>query len=131
MAFSVFGSSMGDCRVNMSLVDPTVLISSAENLLVEWGMGFTIDLPENLSLSFLTLWPAQPFWQPPLHPLPLPQPQPRGSLCLFRPRWLTESFASEASCRCVRGGWVTTIIAGMHLRHRSALVDVHGHRGVW
>jgi len=34
MAFSVFGSSMGDCRVNISLVDPTVLISSTENLLV-------------------------------------------------------------------------------------------------
>ena len=45
MAFSVFGSSMGDCGVNISLVDPTVLISSTENLLVEWGMGFTVDLP--------------------------------------------------------------------------------------
>src|SRR5882672_1356795 len=53
MAFSVFGSSMGDCRVNISLVDPTVFVSSTENLLVEWGVGFTIDLPENLSPDFL------------------------------------------------------------------------------
>src|SRR5882672_2156689 len=61
MAFSVFGSSTGDCGVNISLVDPTVLISSTENLSVEWGVGFTIDLPENPSPSFLTLWLAQSF----------------------------------------------------------------------
>ena len=62
MAFSVIRSSTGDCGVNISLVDPTVLISSIENLLVKWGVGFTTDLPENLSVSSLTLWPAQPFW---------------------------------------------------------------------
>src|SRR5882724_12113281 len=37
----------GDCGVNMSSVDPTVLVSSTENLLVRWGMGFTINLPKN------------------------------------------------------------------------------------
>src|SRR5882672_12250222 len=68
MAFSVFGSSMGDCGVNISLVDPTVLISSTKNLLVKWGVGFTTDLPENLSPSSLALWLAWPFWQPPSHP---------------------------------------------------------------
>ena len=75
-AFSVFGSSTGDCGVNISLVDPTVLVSSTENLLVEQGVGFTVDLPENPSPSSPTLWLAWPFWQPLLHPLPLPQPQP-------------------------------------------------------
>src|SRR5882672_11484535 len=50
MAFSVLSSSMGDCRVNISLVDPTVLISNTENLLVEQGVGFTIDQPENPSV---------------------------------------------------------------------------------
>ena len=47
MDFSVLSSSTGDCGVNISLVDPTVLASSTENLLVEWGMGFTVDWPEN------------------------------------------------------------------------------------
>jgi|SRR5882724_3238862 len=37
-AFSVLGSVAGGCQVNISLVDPTVLISNTENLLVEWGM---------------------------------------------------------------------------------------------
>src|SRR5882724_3865225 len=37
----------GDCGVNMSSVDPTVLVSSTENLLVGWGMDFTIDQPKN------------------------------------------------------------------------------------
>ena len=46
---------MSDCRVNISLVDPTVLVSSTENLLVKWGVGFTIDLPESLSPSSLAL----------------------------------------------------------------------------
>src|SRR5467141_3496109 len=78
MAFSVFGSSMDDCGVNISLVDPTVLVSSTENLLVEWGMGFTIDLPENLSLS-QALWLARPFLQPPSRPSPLLWLRPRGS----------------------------------------------------
>src|SRR5882672_6936498 len=99
MAFLVFSSSTGDCGVNISLVEPTVLISSAENLLVEWGMGFTIDLPENCPPTSLTLWLAQPSWQPPLHPLLLPQPP-------FRLKWLTESFASEALCRHMRGDQV-------------------------
>src|SRR5882724_3239785 len=37
----------GDCGVNMSSVDPTVLVSSTENLLVRWGMDLTVDLPKN------------------------------------------------------------------------------------
>src|SRR5882724_12781711 len=37
----------GDCGVKMSSVDPTVLVSSTENLLVGWGMDFTIDWPKN------------------------------------------------------------------------------------
>src|SRR5882724_13681145 len=37
----------GDCGVNMSSVDPIVLVSSTENLLVRWGMGFTVDQPKN------------------------------------------------------------------------------------
>src|SRR5882672_12532362 len=105
-AFSVFGSSMGDCGVNISLVDPTVLVSSTENLLVEWGVGFTIDLPENPSPSSLTLWLAWPFWKSPSHPLLLPQPWPQGFLFPFWLKWLAESFASKALCRHVRGGWV-------------------------
>src|SRR5882672_3931472 len=63
MAFSVLSSSMGDCEVNISLVDPTVLVSNTENLLVKQGVGFTIDWPENPSvfsnslafLAFLTI----------------------------------------------------------------------------
>ena len=50
-AFSVLGSSTGDCGVNISLVDPTVLVSSTKNLLVERGVGFTVDLPENPPVS--------------------------------------------------------------------------------
>ena len=47
-ACSVHGSVVtGDCGVNMSSIDPTVLVSSTENLLVRWGMGFTVDLPKN------------------------------------------------------------------------------------
>jgi len=38
MAFSVLSSITGDCGVNISLVDPTVLISNSKNLLVKWGM---------------------------------------------------------------------------------------------
>ena len=64
MAVLVLGSSMVDCGVKISLVYPTVLISNTENLLVEQGVGFTIDLPENLSLSFLTPWLSWPFWKP-------------------------------------------------------------------
>src|SRR5882724_8762183 len=45
MACSVLGLVVtGDCRVNMSSVDPTVLVSSTENLLVRWGMDFTTSL---------------------------------------------------------------------------------------
>src|SRR5882724_12036461 len=48
-ACSVLGSVVtGDHGVNMSSVDPTVLVSSTENLLVTWGVGFTVDLPKNL-----------------------------------------------------------------------------------
>src|SRR5882724_12565468 len=47
-ACSVLGLVItGDCGVNMSSIDPTVLVSSTENLLVIWGVGFTIDLPKN------------------------------------------------------------------------------------
>src|SRR5882724_3199519 len=44
----------GDCGVNMSSVDPTVLVSSTENLLVRWGVDFTINWPKN------PLWPLLP-----------------------------------------------------------------------
>src|SRR5882724_10047749 len=48
MACLILGSVVtGDCRVNMSSLDPTVLVSSTENLLVGWGMDFTIDWPKN------------------------------------------------------------------------------------
>ena len=47
MACSVFSSLAIDCAVNISLVDPTVLASNTENLLVEWGVGVTVDWPEN------------------------------------------------------------------------------------
>ena len=74
MAFSVLSSVTGDCGSNKSFVYPTVLVSNTKNLLVKWGVGFTIDLPENAPLPSLTPWLAQ--WQCPLHPL-LPQwPQP-------------------------------------------------------
>ena len=44
MTCSVLGSVVtGDCGVNMSSVDPTVLVSSTENLLVRWGVDFTIS----------------------------------------------------------------------------------------
>ena len=41
-----------DCGVNISFVDPTVLISSSKILLVKQGVGFTVDWPEIL-LGFL------------------------------------------------------------------------------
>src|SRR5882724_12978395 len=51
MACLVLGSVVtGDCGVNMSSVDPTVLVSGTENLLVGWGVDLTID------------WPKNPFW---------------------------------------------------------------------
>src|SRR5882672_4909876 len=78
MAFSVLGSSTNGCGVNISLVDPTALVSSTKNLLVEWGVGFTIDLPENLSPSSLALGNVWIFWQPPSHPLPLLWLWPQG-----------------------------------------------------
>src|SRR5882724_9179186 len=37
----------GDCGVNKSSGDRTVLVSSTENLLVGWGMDFTVDQPKN------------------------------------------------------------------------------------
>src|SRR5882724_9996637 len=44
-ACSVLGLVVtGDCRVNMSSVDPTVLASSTENLLVKQGVDFTTSL---------------------------------------------------------------------------------------
>src|SRR5882724_5316786 len=45
---SVFSSVVtGDGGVNISLVNPTVLVSKTKNLLVQWGMDFTVDLPKN------------------------------------------------------------------------------------
>jgi len=43
MDFSALGSVAGDCGINISLVDPTVLVSNTNTLLVEQGVGFTID----------------------------------------------------------------------------------------
>ena len=51
-----------DCGVNISLVDTAVLVSNTKNLLVEWGVGVTIDWLENPLQPFPTPWPAQPFW---------------------------------------------------------------------
>ena len=65
-ACSVFSSLAIDCGVNISLIYPTVLASNTENLLVKWGMGVTIDQPEN---PLLPSWPSWPFWVHPSHPL--------------------------------------------------------------
>src|SRR5882724_1012744 len=55
MTGSVFGSVVtGDGGVNISLVNPTVLVSKTENLLVQRGMDFTIGLPKN---PLWVLWP--------------------------------------------------------------------------
>jgi len=35
------------CGINIIFIDPTVLVSNTKNLLVKWGMGFTVDQPEN------------------------------------------------------------------------------------
>jgi len=43
-------------------MDPTVLVSTTKNLLVEQGVGVTVDQPENPLQPFLTIWPAQPLW---------------------------------------------------------------------
>ena len=52
-ACSVLSSvATGDCGVNMSSVEPTVLVSSTENLLVGWGVDFTVDQPKTLFGSF-------------------------------------------------------------------------------
>src|SRR5882724_10488982 len=37
----------GDGGFNISLVDPPVLVSKTENLLVQWGMDFTINWLKN------------------------------------------------------------------------------------
>src|SRR5882724_9550160 len=51
----VFGSVVtGDGGVNISLVNPTVLVSKTENLLVRWGVDFTVDLFKN---PLWVLWP--------------------------------------------------------------------------
>src|SRR5882724_10066728 len=48
MTGSVLSSVVtGDGGVNISLVDPTVLVSKTENLFVQWGVGFTVNLPKN------------------------------------------------------------------------------------
>ena len=79
MDFSVLSSVTVDCEVNISLVDPTVLVSNTENLLVKCGVGFTIDQPENTLQLSLTLWPVWaflPVWLCPSHPLQLQLPWP-------------------------------------------------------
>src|SRR5882724_10919244 len=71
-ACSVLSSLAVDCGVNISLVDPMVLASNTNNLLVKWGVGVTIDQPENPLQPFPTLWPAwpcQPSWHSWVHPL--------------------------------------------------------------
>jgi len=61
----VFSSLAMDCEVNISLVDPMVLVSNTKILIVEWGMGVTVDSPKN-----------------PLQPFPTPQPaHPQGHEC--------------------------------------------------
>ena len=48
MTCSVLRSMMiGDGGFNISLVDPTVLVSKTENLLGLQGVDFTINQPEN------------------------------------------------------------------------------------
>src|SRR5882724_4605187 len=61
-ACSVFNSLAIDCGVNISLVDPTVLDSNTEKILVKQGVGVTIDWPENPLQPFLTPWPVWPCW---------------------------------------------------------------------
>src|SRR5882724_3506209 len=84
MACSVLSSVVtGDCEVNMSSVDPTVLVSSTENLLVRWGVDFTIDWPKN------PLWALLPSL---LHfecPLLLQLLQLQGLLC--QPHWVGQA----------------------------------------
>src|SRR5882724_9626929 len=64
MACSVLSSVVtGDCGVNMSSVYPTVLVSSTENLLVRWGVDFTVDWPKN------PLWALLPSLLHLKHPL--------------------------------------------------------------
>ena len=60
MACLVLGSLAMDCGVNISFMDLTVLVSNIENLLVKWGVGFTIDQPENPIQLFPTPQPALP-----------------------------------------------------------------------
>src|SRR5882724_3042048 len=58
MTGSVFGSVVtGDGGVNISLVNPTVLVSKTKNLLVRQGVDFTVDLPKN-PLGFFGLFPS-------------------------------------------------------------------------
>ena len=71
-ALLVLSSVAGDCGINISLVEPTVLVSNTKNLLVEQGMCFIIDWPENPLGPSPTPWLVQPFWVYPLFPL-LPQ----------------------------------------------------------
>ena len=62
MDFSVLGLIAGDYGINISLVDPTVLVSNTENLLVEQGIDFTIDQLENPPWPFLTPWLVCFYW---------------------------------------------------------------------
>src|SRR5882724_7313896 len=62
MACSVLSSLAMDCGINISLIDPTVLVSNPENLSVKWGIGVIVDQPENPLQPFLIPWPAQPCW---------------------------------------------------------------------
>src|SRR5882724_7604963 len=72
-ACSVLGLVVtGDCGVNMSSVDPTVLVSSTENLLVRRGVDFTIYWPKN------PLWLLLPSLLHLRHPSLLQSLQPQG-----------------------------------------------------
>ena len=67
----VLGLVTGDCRVNISFIDTTVLVSNTKSLLVKWGMGFTVDQPKNPLQPSLPPWLVQLFWPHHLHPLQL------------------------------------------------------------
>jgi len=75
MDFSVFGSSMGDCRVNISLVDPTVLVSITKTY---WSNGAWVSLLTCLKYVsiFSSSLACSAFLATSLHPFLLLQLQP-------------------------------------------------------
>jgi len=56
--FSVLGLVAGGCGVNISVVDPPVIVYNTKNLLFKWGMGFTVDQAGNPLLTSLAPWPV-------------------------------------------------------------------------